>query len=68
MTVYCVSLGLPRAMIWFVAGLLRDKRREVGTRKGTRVLTCFRQAVLRRLGDLVREGARFRGVFDECVT
>ena len=45
MTAYCVSLGLPRAMIWFVAGLLRDKRREVGTRRGPRVLTCFRQAV-----------------------
>jgi hypothetical protein len=32
-TAYCVSLGLLRAAIWLVAGLLRDKHREVGTRK-----------------------------------
>ena len=64
MTAYCVSLGLPRAMIWFVAGLLRDRHREVGTRKGTRVLSCFRQAVfilawLRDGGDIERLGAGF---------
>ena len=64
MTAYCVSLGVPRAMIWFVAGLLRDQRRMVGTRKGTRILSCFRQAVfilawLRDGGDVERLGAGF---------
>jgi hypothetical protein len=29
----------------FVSGLLADRRREIGTRRGTRALTCFRQAV-----------------------
>ncbi|WP_370370404.1 transposase family protein [Catenulispora sp. GP43] len=55
---------MPRAMIWFVAGLLRDQLREIGTRKGTRILTCFRQAVfilawLRDGGDIERLGAGF---------
>lgn len=64
MTAYCVSLGVPRAMIWFVAGLLRDQLREIGTRRGTRILSCFRQAVfilawLRDGGDIERLGAGF---------
>jgi DDE superfamily endonuclease len=29
----------------FVSGLLADRRREIGTRRGTRALTCFKQAV-----------------------
>jgi|SRR5215813_9255137 len=28
-----------------VSRLLADRRREIGTRRGTRALTCFRQAV-----------------------
>ena len=64
MTAYSASLGVPRAMIWFVAGLLRDHRRTLGTRKSTRILTCFRQAVfilawMRDGGDIERLGAGF---------
>lgn len=64
MTTYCASLVVPRAMIWFVAGLLGDHRRTVGTRKGTRILTCYRQAVfilawMRDGGDIERLGAGF---------
>lgn len=64
MTAYCVSLDLPRAMIWFAAGLLRARRRELGTRKGVRILSCYRQAVfildwLRDGGDIERLGAGF---------
>lgn len=64
MTAYWVSLGVPRAMVWFVAGLLRDKRRVVGTRKGTGILTCFRQAAfilawMRDGGDIERLDAGF---------
>jgi hypothetical protein len=44
-TAYCASRDVPRAMIWFVAGLLREHRRALGTRKNTRILTAFRQAV-----------------------
>lgn len=64
MTAYSASLGLPRAMIWCVAGLLREHRRTLGTRKGTRILTSFRQAVfilawMRDGGDIERLGAGF---------
>lgn len=64
MSAYSASLGLPRAMIWFVARLLRQHQRAIGTRKGTRVLTCYRQAVfilawLRDGTDIARLGAGF---------
>jgi hypothetical protein len=63
-TAYCASLDVPRAMIWFVAGLLREHRRALGTRKNTRILTAFRQAVfilawMRDGGDIERLGAGF---------
>jgi DDE superfamily endonuclease len=63
-TAYSASLDLPRAMIWFVAGLLREHRRTLGTRKGTRILTTFRHAVfilawMRDGGDIERLGAGF---------
>jgi hypothetical protein len=63
-TAYCASLDVPRAMIWFVAGLLRDRRHAVGTRKNTRILTCYRQGLfilawLRDGGDIERLGAGF---------
>jgi hypothetical protein len=44
-TSYRAILDAPRELIWFVARLLRDHRRALGTRKGTRLLSCFRQAV-----------------------
>lgn len=64
MSAYCVSLGLPRAMIWYVARLLREHQRAIGTRKGTRVLSHYRQAVfilawLRDGVDIARLGAAF---------
>jgi hypothetical protein len=38
-------LDVPRDLILYVAGLLRAERAARGTRKGTRVLTCHRQAL-----------------------
>ena len=35
----------PTSCIWFAAGLLRAERRARGTRKNTRLLTCYRQAI-----------------------
>jgi hypothetical protein len=63
-TTYSVSLGVPRNLIFFVAGLLRANRRRLGTRNGTRKLTCNRQAVfilawMRDGGDIERLGAGF---------
>lgn len=45
MTTYLATLDVSKELIWFVARLLHARRRELGTRKGTRLLTCFRQAV-----------------------
>jgi len=42
---YRVTLDVPVQLVWFVSRLLADRRREIGTRRGTRALTCFRQAV-----------------------
>jgi hypothetical protein len=63
-TTYSVSLGVPRNLIFFVAGLLRANRKKLGTRRGTRKLTCYRQAVfilawMRDGGDIERLGAGF---------
>jgi hypothetical protein len=44
-TPYRAILDVPNELIWFVAGLLRAERRARGTRKNTRLLTCYRQAV-----------------------
>jgi hypothetical protein len=38
-------LDVPRELILFVSGLLAVRRREIGTRKGTRRLGCYRQAL-----------------------
>lgn len=64
MTTYCVKLDVPRNLIFFVAGLLRQHRKAVGTRRGTRKLTCYRQAVftlawMRDGVDIERLGAGF---------
>ena len=42
---YRVPLDVPVQLVVFVSGLLADRRREIGTRRGTRALTCFKQAV-----------------------
>jgi hypothetical protein len=38
-------LDVPFQLAAFVSGLLADHRREIGTRDGTRALTCWKQAV-----------------------
>ena len=42
---YRVTLDVPVQLVLFVSGLLAERRREVGTRRGTRALTCWMQAV-----------------------
>ena len=42
---YRVRLDVPVSLVWFVSGLLAARRREIGTRKNTRILGCYRQAV-----------------------
>ena len=42
---YRVILDVPLPLAVFVSGLLAAHRREIGTRDGTRALTCWRQAV-----------------------
>jgi hypothetical protein len=43
---YYARLDVPRELVQHVARLLRAERRAVGTRPGSRVLTCFYQALL----------------------
>jgi hypothetical protein len=43
---YRAMLDVPRELVLEVARLLRAERRARGTRKGSRLLTCFKQAVL----------------------
>jgi len=61
---YRVMLDVPRELILFVSGLLAAHRCEIGTRKGTRRLGCYRQALFglawfRDKGDIPRLGAGF---------
>jgi hypothetical protein len=42
---YAVMLDVPRELILFVSGLLAGHRRQIGTRRGTRRLGSYRQAV-----------------------
>jgi DDE superfamily endonuclease len=42
---YRARLDVPVALVWFVSGLLAARRREVGTRRNTRSLGCYRQAL-----------------------
>jgi DDE superfamily endonuclease len=42
---YRVTLDVPLPLVAFVSGLLAGHRREIGTRTGTRALTCWKQAV-----------------------
>lgn len=46
MITYQAVLDVPRELAWYVSRLLAAERRRRGTRKGSRALTCFRQAVL----------------------
>ena len=46
MIAYPAILDVPRELVLELAKLLRAERRSRGTRKGTRLLTCFRQALL----------------------
>ena len=45
MIAYGAMLDVPRELVWFVSRLLAAERRARGTRKRTRALTCFRQAL-----------------------
>lgn len=61
---YSVRLDVPRNLVFFVAGLLRANRGKLGTRRGTRKLSCYRQAVfilawMRDGTDIARLGAGF---------
>jgi hypothetical protein len=61
---YRVILDVPFQLVVFVSGLLAEHRRELGTRDGTRALTCWKQAVFalawfRDRPDIRRLGAGF---------
>jgi len=61
---YRVRLDVPRELILFVSRLLARHRMEIGTRKGTRCLGCYRQALFvlawyRDKTDIPRLGAGF---------
>ena len=61
---YRVTLDVPLPLVLFVSGLLAGRRRELGTRAGTRALTCWKQAVFalawfRDRPDIRRLGAGF---------
>ena len=61
---YRVILDVPLQLAAFVSGLLAEHRRELGTRNGTRALTCWKQAVFalawfRDRPDIRRLGAGF---------
>ena len=47
---YRVMLDVPIRLSSFLADLLADHRREIGTRRGTRALTCWKQAVFALAG------------------
>lgn len=64
MIAYSAMLDVPRALVRYVAGLLRGERRRLGTRAGSRVLSCWRQALFalvwfRKAEDLALLGAGF---------
>lgn len=64
MIAYRAMLDVPRELVREVARLLRAERRARGTRKDTRALTCWNQALLvlawyRSQGDIALVGAGF---------
>jgi len=61
---YRVILDVPLPLVLFVSRLLAEHRREIGTRDGTRALSCWKQAVFalawfRDRPDIRRLGAGF---------
>ena len=46
MIAYRAMLDVPRELVAKIAGLLRGERRRRGTRRNTRALSCWRQALL----------------------
>lgn len=46
MIAYRAMVDVPRELVRYLAQLLAAERRALGTRKGTRVLTCFYQALM----------------------
>jgi DDE superfamily endonuclease/Helix-turn-helix of DDE superfamily endonuclease len=61
---YRATLDVPRELVTYLSGLLRTHRRGLGTRRGTRKLTCWRQALFgliwfRKREDLTVLGAGF---------
>ena len=64
MVSYRVMLDVPAELVRFVSGLLAAHRRQIGTRKGTRRLGCYKQALFglawfRDKGDIPRLGRGF---------
>ena len=64
MIVYPAMLDVPRELVRHLARLLAAERRALGTRRGTRALTCFYQALLvliwfRKAEDATLLGAGF---------
>ena len=64
MITYRVRLDVPGELVLFVSRLLARHRKEIGTRKGTRCLGCYRQALFglawyRDKTDIPRLGAGF---------
>ena len=61
---YRVILDVPAELALYLARLLQERRREIGTRRGTRVLSCWRRAVFalawfRDRPDIARLGRGF---------
>ena len=61
---YRVTLDVPFQLAVFVSKLLAEHRREIGTRAGTRALSCWKQAIFalawfRDRPDIRRLGAGF---------
>jgi hypothetical protein len=61
---YRATVDVPRELVQYLGRLLAAERRAKGTRRGTRALTCFYQALLvlvwfRKAEDLTLLGAGF---------
>ena len=72
MLTYRVRLDVPRELVLFVSRLLARHRKEIGTRKNTRSLGCYRQALFvlawyRDKADIPAAGCRVRPVAGNVV-